>query len=108
MQKCQNIQINHLPGWSHSRLSDVTLQRIGANGDVLNSAQLIKSNGCLNPKMQSICFMAPVYEAPLGYRLGFHAIMFHGMKSGDEMQVNVRIVGCVHRQDCSMNVGIVN
>lgn len=28
--------------------------------------------------------------------------MFQGMKSGDEMQVNVRIVGCVNPQDCSV------
>lgn len=28
--------------------------------------------------------------------------MFQGMKSGDEMQVNVRIVGCVNPQDCNV------
>lgn len=89
-------------GWNHSRLSDVTLQRIGGNGELLNSAILVKSNGCINPAMQSICSIPPIFEAPLGYRLGFRVVMFQGMKSGDEMQVNVRIIGCVNRKDCSV------
>lgn len=87
-------------GWNHSRVSDVTLQRIGSNGEVLNTAQLIKSNGCVNPSMQSICPLPPVFEPPLGYRFGFRAVMFQGMKNGDEMQMSVRIVGCVDSRDC--------
>lgn len=87
-------------GWNHSRVSDVTLQRIGSTGEILNSATLIKSNGCVNPLMQSICSLLPVFEPPLGYRLGFRAVMFQGMKSGDEMQINVRVIGCINSQDC--------
>lgn len=89
-------------GWNHSRVSDVTLQRIGSNGEVLNTAQLIKSNGCVNPSMQSICPLPPVFEPPLGYRFGFRAVMFQGMKNGDEMQMSVRIVGCMDSRDCHL------
>lgn len=83
-------------------MSDVILKRIGSNGEILNTAQLIKSNGCINPSMQSICSIQPVFEPPLGYRFGFRAVMFQGMKSGDEMQMSVRIVGCIDSRDCQM------
>lgn len=87
-------------GWNHSRVSDVSLQRIGPNGEILNSATLIQSNGCVNPQMQSICSLPPVFEPPLGYRFGFRAVMFQGMKSGDEMIMNVRLIGCMDHHDC--------
>lgn len=87
-------------GWNHSRVSDVSLQRVGPNGEVLNSATLIKSNGCINPQMHSICSHPPVFEPPLGHRLSFRAVMFQGMKSGDEMMMTVRIVGCMDHHDC--------
>jgi hypothetical protein len=55
--------------------------------------------------MRSICPAPPTYEAPLGYRLAFRAVMFQGMRSGDEMVMKVRIAGCIHRQDCATDVG---
>lgn len=89
-------------GWNHSRVSDVSLQRVGPNGEILNSATLIKSNGCINPQMQSICSVPPVFEPPLGHRFGFRVVMFQGMKSGDEMVMTVRIIGCMDHHDCHL------
>lgn len=89
-------------GWNHSRVTDVSLQRLSPTGEILNSATLIKSNGCINPAMRSICPFAPIFEAPLGYRVGFRAVMFQGMKSGDEMIITVKIVGCIDNIDCAV------
>lgn len=89
-------------GWNHSRVTDVSLQRLSPGGDILNSATLIKSDGCVNPAMRLICPIAPVYEPPLSYRIGFRAAMFQGMKSGDEMVMRVRIVGCIDPRDCAV------
>lgn len=52
--------------------------------------------------MRSICPYPPVFEPPLGHRFGFRAVMFQGMKSGDEMIMNVKIVGCIDQNDCSV------
>jgi hypothetical protein len=81
-------------------MSDVVLQRMTSAGELVNSAILVTSNGCLNPTMKSICPLPPSFEAPLGFRLGFRAVMFQGMRSGDEMVMKVRIAGCINRQDC--------
>lgn len=87
-------------GWNYTRLSDVSLQRYSANGAVLNSANLLTSAGCVHPAMRSICPAPPVFEQPLGYRFGFRAVMFQGMKSGDEMVISVKILGCMQQIDC--------
>lgn len=87
-------------GWNFTKVSDITMQRIGGNGEVLNAISLVTTPGCINPAMRSICPVAPVFEPPLGHRFGFKAIMFQGMKSGDEVVMSVRIQGCVHRNDC--------
>lgn len=52
--------------------------------------------------MQSVCSLPPVFEPPLGYRFGFRAVMFQGMKSGDEMMMNIRIIGCLDHHDCHL------
>ncbi|XP_055313280.1 uncharacterized protein LOC129574815 isoform X2 [Sitodiplosis mosellana] len=96
-------QVKAGDGWNHTRVSDVTLQRLGSNGEVLNSATLIKSNGCINPQMNSVCSLPPVFEPPLGYRFGFRAVMFQGMKSGDEMIMTVRVLGCMDHHDCHLD-----
>lgn len=81
-------------------MSDVSLQRLAPTGEVLNSAMLVTTSGCVNPTMRSICPYPPVFEPPLGYRFGFRAVMFQGMKSGDEMVMSVRILGCIDQRDC--------
>uniref|UniRef100_A0A182MXT1 ZP domain-containing protein n=1 Tax=Anopheles dirus TaxID=7168 RepID=A0A182MXT1_9DIPT len=93
-------QVSAGDGWNFTRLSEVVMQRLSPTGTVLNSASLVNANGCLNPLMRAISPVAPVFEAPLGYRLGFRAAMFQGMRSGDEMVLRVRIVGCVDRREC--------
>uniref|UniRef100_A0A182QD02 ZP domain-containing protein n=1 Tax=Anopheles farauti TaxID=69004 RepID=A0A182QD02_9DIPT len=93
-------QVSAGDGWNFTRLSEVVMQRLSPSGTVLNSASLVNANGCLNPLMRAISPVAPVFEAPLGYRLGFRAAMFQGMRSGDEMILRVRIVGCVDRREC--------
>ncbi|XP_053679154.1 uncharacterized protein LOC128730146 [Anopheles nili] len=93
-------QVSAGDGWNFTRLSEVVMQRLSPTGTVLNSASLVNVNGCLNPLMRAISPLAPVFEAPLGYRLGFRAAMFQGMRSGDEMILRVRIVGCVDRREC--------
>lgn len=50
--------------------------------------------------MRTICPQPPIFEPPLGHRLGFKAIMFQGMKSGDEIIMNVKVIGCMERGDC--------
>ncbi|XP_049547432.1 uncharacterized protein LOC125958245 [Anopheles darlingi] len=93
-------QVSAGDGWNFTRLSDVVMQRLSPTGTVLNSASLVTAGGCLNPLMRAISPLAPVFEAPLGYRLGFRAAMFQGMRSGDEMILRVRIIGCVDRREC--------
>ncbi|XP_050098506.1 uncharacterized protein LOC126579181 [Anopheles aquasalis] len=93
-------QVSAGDGWNFTRLSDVVMQRLSPTGTVLNSASLVTASGCLNPLMRAISPVAPVFEAPLGYRLGFRAAMFQGMRSGDEMILRVRIIGCVDRREC--------
>lgn len=87
-------------GWNHTRISDVSLERQSPNGNVINTASIITSNGCVNPSMKPICPQPPIFEPPLGHRLGFKAIMFQGMKSGDEIIMNVKVIGCMERGDC--------
>lgn len=87
-------------GWNYTKLSDVQLQRISSTGEVLHSASLITSRGCLNPAMQDICPQAPYAESALCQRLHFKAIMFPGMHSGDVLVMSMRITGCLHPEDC--------
>ncbi|KAH8297009.1 hypothetical protein KR044_003318 [Drosophila immigrans] len=89
-------------GWNYTKLSDVQLQRLSPVGEVLNSAQLITSSGCLNPAMQSICAHEPNFEPPLGQRLHFRSIMFPGMLSGDLLVMSMRITGCLDHEDCQV------
>lgn len=87
------------------------MQRLSPTGSVLNSAILVATNGCLNPAMKAICPANPVLESPLSYRLSFRAAMFQGMRSGDEMVMRVRIVGCVDRRECtvvSLNLCVIS
>ncbi|ALC41001.1 CG13196 [Drosophila busckii] len=89
-------------GWNYTKLSDVQLQRISPSGELLNSAQLITTRGCLNPAMQSVCAHAPSLEPPLGQRLHFKAIMFPGMHSGDLLVMSMRLTGCLEHEDCQL------
>uniref|UniRef100_A0A1B0AFH3 ZP domain-containing protein n=1 Tax=Glossina pallidipes TaxID=7398 RepID=A0A1B0AFH3_GLOPL len=89
-------------GWNYAKLTDIIFQRISPDGDLLQEAVLITSEGCLNPFMLSVC-QGIVFEAPLAYKLPFKAFMFQGMSSGDELIVSVRISGCLYPQDCSVN-----
>ncbi|EDS34834.1 conserved hypothetical protein [Culex quinquefasciatus] len=96
-------QVRSGDGWNYTRLSDVAMLRLSASGTVLNSATLVTTNGCLNPSMKAVCPAAPVLETPLSYRLGLRAAMFQGMRSGDEMVLRVRVVGCVDRRECTVD-----
>ncbi|KAJ6633417.1 hypothetical protein Bhyg_16333 [Pseudolycoriella hygida] len=87
-------------GWNFTRISDVSLQRLNPSGDILNSVVLVTSSGCVHPSMRSICPQPPTFEPPLGHRFGFRAVMFQGMRSGDEMIMSVKIVGCIDQSDC--------
>lgn len=93
-------QVKSGDGWNYSRIADVTLQRLGSFGQILNSAVLITSNGCVHPSMASICPLPPIFEPPLGHSLRFKVVMFQEMKSGDEMAISVRMVGCIDQRDC--------
>ncbi|XP_001659563.2 uncharacterized protein LOC110679710 [Aedes aegypti] len=95
-------QVRSGDGWNFTRLSEVVMQRQTSAGSVLNSATVVTTNGCLNPTMRAISSVAPVAESPLSYRLNFRAAMFQGMRSGDEMVMRVRIVGCVDRRECAV------
>lgn len=81
-------------------MSDISLQRQSVKGDIINLATLVTSVGCLNPKMRTICSVPPIFEPPLGYRFGFRAAMFQGMRSGDEITMNIKLIGCLDRRDC--------
>ena len=95
-------QVKAGDGWNFTKLSDVLMQRISPSGGIVNSAILLKANGCVNPLMRFICPSAPTFESPLGHRLGFKAAMFEGMKSGDEMVLSAKVIGCMERQDCDI------
>lgn len=87
-------------GWNYTKITDISMQRLGSAGEVLNTANLVSHNGCINPSMKSVCTIPPQYEPPLGQRFGFKAVMFQGMKSGDEVVMSIRVLGCVNKQDC--------
>jgi uncharacterized protein YunC (DUF1805 family) len=93
-------QVRAGDGWNYTKLSDVLMQRLSPSGGILNSAILLRSNGCVNPLMRSICPAAATFEAPLGFRLGFKAAMFEGMKSGDELVLSAKVFACMDRSDC--------
>lgn len=94
------MQTKQGDGWNYTKITDISMQRLGSAGEVLNTASLVSHNGCLNPSMRSICTVPPQYEPPLGQRFGFRAVMFQGMKSGDEVVMSIRISGCVSKSDC--------
>lgn len=79
------------------------MQRISPSGEILNNVQLVTSHGCLNPSMQGVCTQAPSFDAPLGYKLPFKAVMFQGMRSGEDVIMSMRITGCLEYQDCHIN-----
>ncbi|XP_065368700.1 uncharacterized protein LOC135961132 [Calliphora vicina] len=95
-------------GWNYTKLTDVSLQRISPSGEILNNVQLITSQGCLNPSMKGICTQNPSFDAPLGYKLPFKAVMFQGMRSGEELIMSMRITGCLEHQDCYVNADQCN
>ncbi|KAL5289490.1 hypothetical protein ACFFRR_009546 [Megaselia abdita] len=90
-------------GWNFTKLSDVNLQRKSSNGNVQSSINLISSLGCLNPAMKSICPFGPNFDPPLGHRLSFKAVMFQGMRSGDEVVMSIKISGCLDEHDCHVD-----
>lgn len=56
----------------------------------------------MNTLMKNVCPLEPVLDSPLGYRFGFKAFMFQGMKSGDDVVMNVKLSGCIFKQDCQL------
>lgn len=50
--------------------------------------------------MKSVCPHGPTFEPPLGHRLSFKAVMFQGMRSGDEVVMSIKISGCLDEHDC--------
>lgn len=79
------------------------MQRISPTGELLNNVALVTSRGCINPSMQSVCTQPPSYDPPLGHRLSFKAVMFQGMRSGDELVLSMRITGCLEERDCHVD-----
>lgn len=94
------MQTRRGDGWNYTKITDITMQRVGAAGEILNTANLVSNNGCINPAMKSVCTVPPQYEPPLGQKFGFRAVMFQGMKSGDEVVMSIRIMGCLSEKDC--------
>ncbi|XP_018796713.1 PREDICTED: uncharacterized protein LOC108973722 [Bactrocera latifrons] len=90
-------------GWNSTKLTDVHVQRISATGELLNNVALVTKQGCINPSMQSVCTQPPSYDPPLGHRLTFKAVMFQGMRSGDELVLSMRITGCLEERDCHVD-----
>lgn len=84
------------------------MQRVTPSGKVLNAANLVSADGCVNPSMASICPNPPVFEPPFGHRVAFRAVMFQGMRSGDEMVMSVRVVACIDPADCSVSSDPMN
>ncbi|XP_011197939.2 uncharacterized protein LOC105222350 [Bactrocera dorsalis] len=90
-------------GWNYTKLTDVHVQRISPTGELLNNVALVTTRGCINPSMQSVCTQPPSYDPPLGHRLIFKAVMFQGMRSGDELVLSMRITGCLEERDCHVD-----
>lgn len=53
--------------------------------------------------MKGICSQPPSFDAPLGYKLPFKAVMFQGMRSGDELLMSMRITACLDLKDCQVS-----
>ncbi|XP_055372791.1 uncharacterized protein LOC129606475 [Condylostylus longicornis] len=95
--------VNIGDGWNYTKLTDVNLQRFSPSGEILNSVNIITQQGCINPVMRLVCPTQPSFDPPLGYRLSFKAIMFQGMRSGEEIVLSLKITGCMERADCYIN-----
>lgn len=65
-----------------------------------NSVTLVNSAGCRLPSMKGVCPEQPRHVTPLTVTLPMRAFMFQGAKSGDEMVLSVRMVGCLQAEDC--------
>lgn len=97
------MQTRQGDGWNFTKITDISMQRLGSAGETLNTVSLVANDGCINPTMKSICPHPPQYEPPLGQRFGFRAVMFQGMKSGDEVVMSIRLMGCINRNDCEQS-----
>lgn len=85
-------------------MGTVAVHRIGSQGELAKTSQnsviLVDSQGCRNPSMRGVCPEQPRQVTPLITTLPFRAFMFQESKSGDEMVLSVRMIGCLQFQDC--------
>lgn len=81
-------------------MSDISLVRVSPSGDLLNSAVLVTQDGCVNRAMRAICPENPSFDPPFGQKFPLKAATFPGMLPGEELQLNVRLFGCLNQKDC--------
>ncbi|KAJ8960896.1 hypothetical protein NQ318_020195, partial [Aromia moschata] len=88
-------------GWRFSRVGPVIVR----SSSTQKSVTLIEENGCRSSGMRSICPFQPRQLSPLDTVLHFRAFLFQSSSKGDDMLLSVRMLGCMHAQDCYQNGG---
>ncbi|XP_037094189.1 uncharacterized protein LOC119114071 [Pollicipes pollicipes] len=92
-------------GWRFSRLTDVLLQRVTADGvaQTADSVSLVLSSGCRNPEFKIVAPAQPTrhQQNQLISNFAFRVFAFQGMGSGDRLQVSAGVTGCVEAIDCA-------
>nr|XP_023013806.1 uncharacterized protein LOC111503676 [Leptinotarsa decemlineata] len=86
-------------GWKFSRMGPVTLRSSNSQ----KSLTLVEENGCRSPGMKLICPFQPRQLSPLDTMLHFRAFLFQDSQRGDDMVLSVKMLGCLHSQDCFRN-----
>lgn len=88
-------------------MGEVLVHHVSNSGQVQQRAlTLVDSAGCRDIRMKAVCPDNPVQSSPLVSTLALRAFMFQGMASGDEMVMSVRMIACLHYEDCHSKVMI--
>lgn len=92
-------------GWRFSRMGEVLVHHVSHSAQVQQRAlTLVDSAGCRDIRMKAVCPDNPAQTSPLVSTLALRAFMFQGMASGDEMVMSVRMIACLHYEDCHSKV----
>ncbi|XP_076031821.1 uncharacterized protein LOC143019722 isoform X2 [Oratosquilla oratoria] len=91
-------------GWQYSRITEILIQRNGGERErsSLNTAVLVFSDGCRNPRYKVIAPNHPQRDRrnTLVNNFNMRVFMFQDMVEGDSLTISARVIGCLTEEDC--------